>query len=114
MTNPSEIESHPVETHKVQKQADHPPKSQDNLEAVAQHIGVGISSAGIGAGIASSGVTGIPYIPAHDESHHEHKHHEHKHHDAHHEGIAHDHHGNPQEPLKNKSLGFDAHQLPTM
>lgn len=101
MTNPSEIESHPVETLKAQKHADHPipPTSQTTLEAVGDHIG---------AGVASSGVISIPFISK------EEGHHEHKHHDVHHEGHAHDHHGNPQEPLKNKSLGFDAHQLPTM
>ncbi|KAG9067220.1 hypothetical protein KI688_012002 [Linnemannia hyalina] len=123
MTNPSEIESHPVETLKAQKEhhdaahpslektplhvADHPlpPMAQAGLNAMSSHIG---------AGIATAGLIGVPHFPPKED--HAPTHHEHKHHDVHHEShaAAHDHHGNPQEPLKNKTLGFDAHQLPTM
>ncbi|KAF9125854.1 hypothetical protein BGX30_000261 [Mortierella sp. GBA39] len=122
MTNPSEIESHPVETLKAQKE--HHNAANPSLEETPLHVadhplppmaqaGLNAIGSSIGAGIATAGIIGVPHFPPKEG--HEHTHHEHKHHDVHHEShAAHDHHGNPQEPLKNKALGFDAHQLPTM
>ncbi|KAF9908614.1 hypothetical protein EC991_009641 [Linnemannia zychae] len=126
MTNPSEIESHPVETLKAQKQHDaaHPSLSETPLEVADHPIppqsqgGLNVLQAHHGAGLASAGIVGVPHYPPKEDHHeHEHKHgheHAHKHDHVHHEGEAHDHHGNPSEPLKNKTLGFDYHQLPTM
>ncbi|KAF8931471.1 hypothetical protein BGZ47_011820 [Haplosporangium gracile] len=120
MTNPSEIESHSAETLKAQKHhdaahpsleetplhvADHPlpPMPQAGLNAIGDHIG---------AGLATAGIVGVPHFAPKEGHEHKHGHeHEHKHHDVHHEShAAHDHHGNPQEPLKNKILGFEAPQ----
>ncbi|KAF9134439.1 hypothetical protein BGW39_007054 [Mortierella sp. 14UC] len=108
MTNPSEIESHPVETLKAQKQHDASLEIEEHPIPPQSQAGLNVLQTKQGAGLATADIVGVP---------HEHKHsheHEHKHDHVHHEGEAHDHHGNPSEPLKNKTLGFDYHQLPTM
>ncbi|KAF9928602.1 hypothetical protein FBU30_002277 [Linnemannia zychae] len=125
MTNPSEIESHPIESHpvetlKAQKQhhdAAHPSLTETPLE-VAEHPLPPLAQGGLNAlafhGSGATDVIGVPYFPP-KEGHEHHEHHHHKHeHDVHHEGHAHDHMGNPDEPLKDKKLGFEYHQLPTM
>ncbi|KAG0371700.1 hypothetical protein BGX24_001304 [Mortierella sp. AD032] len=115
MTNPSEIESHPVESLKAQKQHDAAhPNFTESLDAVSDHPMPPMAQAGLNALQFRNGadIIGIPHTSP-KEGHHEHKH-DHEHHVHHETKAAHDHHGNPAEPLKSKALGFELPQHPTM